>query len=188
MLLELLARMRSADGWKVLELISVSGSSYFDFLDCLVFARWDSNSSAGLNYKSKTFDEDLKAATKDGVDVFFDNVAGEILDKAILTMNRHGRIAQCGAVSSYNSGNSFTSKNYFLVITMRLQIKGFIVLDWLEHAGEALDIFKKALQEGKLKIGDDNETVVDTKFEDVPKTWTMLFDGGNTGKLVTKLV
>ena len=144
--------------------------------------------SLGLNYKSKTFDEDLKAATKDGVDVFFDNVGGDILDKAILTMSKHGRIAQCGAVSSYNSGNAFTSKNYFLVITMRLQIRGFIVLDYLERAGEALKIFREALQSGKLKIGDENETVVDTKFEDIPKTWTMLFDGGNTGKLVTNIV
>lgn len=107
---------------------------------------------------------------------------------ALLVMNKHGRIAQCGAVSAYNSGNTWASKNYFQVITMRLQIRGFIIIDFLPRAAEAIDALRKALQEGKIKIGDANETVVDTKFEDVPKTWTMLFSGGNTGKLVTKLV
>jgi NADPH-dependent curcumin reductase CurA len=130
----------------------------------------------------------LHEATQGGIDVFFDNVAGDILDMGLLCMNKFGRIAQCGAVSAYNSGNTWASKNYFQVITMRLQIKGFIIFDYLPRAAEAIGVFRKALQEGKLKLGDANETVVDTKFEDVPKTWLMLFSGGNTGKLVTKLI
>jgi len=61
-------------------------------------------------------------------------------------------------------------------------------MDYLHKARETIDIFIKALQEGKLKIGDENEQVVPTKFEDIPKTWLKLFEGGNTGKLVTKLI
>lgn len=71
---------------------------------------------------------------------------------------------------------------------MRLSIRGFIVLDYAKHFGEVIAIFIEALQEGKLKISDKSEQVVPTKFEEVPVTWLKLFDGGNTGKLVTKLI
>lgn len=71
---------------------------------------------------------------------------------------------------------------------MRLSIRGFIVLDYAPKFPETIGIFIEALKEGKLQISDANEDVVPTKFEDVPKTWLKLFDGGNTGKLVTKLV
>lgn len=141
-----------------------------------------------MNYKSKSFEKDLNEAAKGGFDVFFDNVGGDILDAALLRLKKHGRVSCCGAITGYNSGNQWNSKNYFQIITMRLQLRGFIVLDFLPRAGEAIGAFKKALGEGKIKVGDEQETVVDTKFEDVPKTWTMLFEGSNRGKLVTKLV
>ena len=70
---------------------------------------------------------------------------------------------------------------------MRLSIRGFIVTDYLSKAKETVEIFVRAAQEGKLKVSDANEQVVPTKFEEVPKTWLKLFEGGNTGKLVTKL-
>jgi NADPH-dependent curcumin reductase CurA len=117
----------------------------------------------------------------------FDNVGGEILDLMLGNMSMYGRIAACGAVSGYNSDEPTVLKNYFQVITMRLQLKGFIVLDYLSKAGDTLKLFRQAIQEGKLKIGDENETVVSTRFEDVPKTWLKLFSGENTGKLVTKI-
>lgn len=75
------------------------------------------------------------------------------------------------------------------VVTMRLSIRGFIVIDYLPKAGEAMQIFARAVQEGKLRVSDDeSQQVIDTRFEDVPRTWLKLFDGGNTGKLVTKLI
>ncbi|OQU97383.1 hypothetical protein CLAIMM_03317 [Cladophialophora immunda] len=139
-----------------------------------------------LDYKSPSFAEDLKKATNDGVDVYFDNVGGEILDLMLGRLSMYGRVAACGAISQYNSSEPLVLKNYLQVITMRLQIRGFIIFDYKERA-EALKIFRQAIEEGKLKIGDENETVVPTRFEDVPKTWLKLFSGGNTGKLVTKL-
>ena len=141
----------------------------------------------GLNYKSATFEQDPRDATRDGVDVFFDNVGGEILDAMLTCMSRHGRIAACGAITSYNSEEALVLKNYFQVITMRLQLKGFVVFDYLAKAAETIGMFVNAIQEGKLKIGEENETVVPTRFEHVPQTWLRLFEGGNTGKLVSDL-
>lgn len=140
-----------------------------------------------LNYKSKTFAEDLKEACGDGVDVFFDNVGGEILDLMLLNMAKNGRISACGAITGYNDEAPIVMKNYFNIITMRLQVKGFIVLDFLSKAVETIQKLVGAVKEGKITIGEENETVVDTKFEDIPGTWLKLFQGSNQGKLVTKL-
>lgn len=83
--------------------------------------------------------------------------------------------------------NLFT--DYFQIITMRLSIRGFIVSDFISSFGDTIKLFIEALKDGKLKVtNEDSEQVVDTKFEDIPKTWLKLFEGGNTGKLVTKLV
>ena len=141
-----------------------------------------------LNYKDYDFKDQLAQSTQGFVDVYFDNVGGEILDLMLERMARHGRIAACGAISDYNSNNPHGIKNWFSVISMRIQIRGFIVLDYLSHAGEMIEIFKQAVKEGKVKIGDEHEQVVDTKFDDVPNTWMKLFEGGNTGKLVTRIV
>jgi NADPH-dependent curcumin reductase CurA len=140
-----------------------------------------------INYKSPSFKEDLITETDGFVDVYFDNVGGEILDLMFTRMARGGRIAACGAISSYNKSPSKQDglKNWFDVITMRIQIRGFIVTDYLHKRAEVLGIFRKAIEEGNLVIGADSEQVVPTKFEDIPKTWMKLFEGSNTGKLVT---
>lgn len=78
--------------------------------------------------------------------------------------------------------------DYMYTVFQRLSIRGFIVTDFLNKAQETIGIFTKAVEDGKLKINEESESVVETKFEDIPKTWHMLFEGGNRGKLVTKLV
>ncbi|KAK5131910.1 hypothetical protein LTR08_000498 [Meristemomyces frigidus] len=145
-----------------------------------------------LNYKSSSFTEDLAKALPgpDGwANVYFDNVGGEILDLMLTRMARHGRIAACGAVSNYNNSpeRSTGVKNWFEVISMRIEILGFIVLDFIPKMGETGQIFLKALSEGKLKVDDSSEQIVKVGFEDVPKTWMSLFTGSNTGKLITAL-
>jgi NADPH-dependent curcumin reductase CurA len=80
------------------------------------------------------------------------------------------------------------SSDYFQVISMRLQIRGFIAADYVHKGQEVTEIFIRALEQGKLTINDELEHVVPTTFEDVPKTWLKLFDGSNTGKLVTKII
>lgn len=143
-----------------------------------------------LNYKTSTFKEDLIKATDGYVEVYFDNVGGGILDLMLTRMKKGGRIAACGAITDYNKSERSGLKNWFEVISNRIEIKGFIIFDFVAQ-GKVPETVKElvtAAKEGKIKVGEENETLVDSKFEDVPKTWMLLFEGANTGKLVTKLV
>ncbi len=140
-----------------------------------------------LNYKSPSFKDDLANATPDYANVYFDNVGGEILDLMLARMTRHGRVAACGAVSAYNSSEPMQFRNWFQVISLRIQILGFIVLDFAPKMAEGTRELIAAYKEGKIRIGDETEMVVDTAFEQIPRTWMMLFEGGNTGKLITKV-
>ncbi|KIW99122.1 uncharacterized protein Z519_00785 [Cladophialophora bantiana CBS 173.52] len=165
------------------EVIGIAGSD--------AKCRWVESLGADkcLNYKSPTFEQDLNKATEGFVDIYFDNVGGQILDLMLARLKRYGVAIACGSISGYNSTEPTVLKNYFQVITMRLSIRGFIVSDYLSKAQETVQMFVQAVKDGKLKISnEESEQVVDTKFEDVPKTWLKLFEGGNTGKLVTKLV
>ena len=141
-----------------------------------------------LNYKDQSFKDQLKRATEGFVEVYFDNVGGDILDFMLTRMKRHGRVAACGAITQYNKSQQDGIKNWFQVISNRIEIRGFIVFDYMNRAHEAIATLVKAFQEGKIKLGDENETIVNTKFEDVPRTWLRLFEGRNTGKLLTKVV
>ncbi|EUC47963.1 hypothetical protein COCMIDRAFT_3095 [Bipolaris oryzae ATCC 44560] len=143
---------------------------------------------ACVDYQSASFKQDLRAATEGYVDVYFDNVGGEILSLMLTRMKKFGRVAACGAVSTYNSGDGGVM-NWVDVISNRIEVKGFILLDAMEQGktGAMIEELVKAAKEGKIQLGPETETVVPTKFEDVPKTWVMLFNGGNTGKLITEL-
>ena len=143
-----------------------------------------------LNYKKSSFEQDLIKATDGYVEVYFDNVGGEILDLMLTRMKRGGRVAACVAITDYNRSEKSGLKNWFEVISNRIEIKGFINLDFLaEGKGpEAVKELVAAAKEGKIKVSEENETVVDTSFEAIPKTWMSLFEGANTGKLVTKLI
>jgi len=141
---------------------------------------------ACVDYKDPDYASHLAQELPDFADAYFDNVGGEVLDNMLKLVKRFGKISACGAISGYN-GKPLLLQNYGEIITNRLDLKGFVVID---HAG----VMPKArqemigwLKEGKIDIT-EGETVVETKFEDVPKTWKMLFEGGNKGKLVTKLV
>lgn len=144
-----------------------------------------------VNYKAGDLKQQLVDALggeKEYVDVFFDNVGGEMLDLMLSRMARHGRVVACGAISSYNNPRGgLLLKNYFEVISMRIQIRGMIVMDYLGKAQEVAQIFKQALQEGKLKVSGESEHIVKGGFEEVPQVWMKLFEGANTGKLLTKI-
>ncbi|KAJ4363488.1 quinone oxidoreductase [Neocucurbitaria cava] len=99
------------------------------------------------------------------------------------------RIVACGAVATYNSMGETGIKNWFEIIINRIEVKGFIVTDAIESgkAGPWVQELIKYAKEGRIQIGPETETVVPTRFEDVPKTWMMLFKGGNMGKLLTQI-
>lgn len=143
-----------------------------------------------LNYKKSSFEQDLIKATNGYVEVYFDNVGGEILDLMLTRMKKGGRIAACGAITDYNRSKKRGLQNWFEVISNTIEIKGFVVMDFFREGKgpEAVKEMITAAKEGKIKVSEENETVVDTQFGDVPKTWMSLFEGSNTGKLVTKLV
>lgn len=142
-----------------------------------------------LNYKSKTFVEDLKSATDGFVEVFFDNAGGEILDLMLTRMKKEGRVAACGAIASYNSQTPAGIKNWYEVIGMRLHVKGFVVTDaGLARWAEIVGALVQGYREGKIRVGEDGQTIVPATFEEIPNTWMRLFDGQSTGKLLTKLV
>lgn len=142
-----------------------------------------------IDYKAADFEEQLWKATEGYVEVYFDNVGGHILDLMLKRVKRYGRIAVCGSIATYNDPESTRLKNWFEVIANRIEIKGFIVLDaFLQGKGqEMMGAIRTAVKEKKIQIEKQEETIVPTKFEDIPKTWTMLFEGGNQGKLVTEL-
>lgn len=145
-----------------------------------------------IDYKAADFKEQLLKVTEGYVDVFFDNVGGEILDLMLTRVARFGRIAACGSISNYNTagGDDVETglKNWFHVIVNRLEIRGFLTFDLGQRTEEYVNKLIQAVKEGKLKLSDENNTVVDTKWEDFPKTWNLLFTGGNQGKLITKVV
>ncbi|KAL8760791.1 MAG: hypothetical protein Q9184_003050 [Pyrenodesmia sp. 2 TL-2023] len=141
-----------------------------------------------LDYKAPNFKDDLIKATDGYVEVYYDNVGGEILDLMLTRMkSRHGRIAACGAIAEYNKSDGSGIKNWYEVISNRIEIKGFIVFDFAPKFKEATEQLVEATKEGKIKSDSSNETVVETDFERVPEVWMKLFEGGNKGKLVTKL-
>lgn len=143
-----------------------------------------------LNYKSSTFEDELKRAADGFVEVYFDNVGGRILDLMLKLLQKDGRVAACGAVAEYNNSASVGIKNWYDVICMRIQIKGFIVLDAIPTGRwtEIVDALVQAYEEGKIRATEEGVTNVQAKFEDIPNIWMKLFEGYNTGKLLTQLV
>jgi len=139
-----------------------------------------------LDYKSPSFADDLVKATPDYVNVYFDNVSGQILDLVLARMARFSRVIACGAISAYEGDREMRMKNLFEIITMRITMQGFIVSDFADKWPAASQAVKKAIEEGKFKT-EGTETKVEAAFEDVPKVWKRLFSGQNQGKLVTEL-
>lgn len=141
-----------------------------------------------VNYNSPTFREDLKAATPDEVDVYFDNVGGFVLDAVLTRVKKFGTVAVCGAVASYNSQDKpMELRNWFEVISMRITIRGFIMLDYMDRVPQILEELIGAAVDGRIKLG-QGETIVEARIEEQPEIWMRLFSGKNQGKLLTKLI
>lgn len=137
-----------------------------------------------IDYKSGNIPAALRAACPEGIDVYFDNVGGEILDAALEEMKDFGRIVACGMISGYNDAvRPPGPRNIFRIVTKRLRMQGFIVIDFLPRFAEAALQLGVWAAEGKIK----NRVHVVEGFLSAPTAINMLFTGGNTGKLVVKL-
>ncbi|KAI4172527.1 MAG: hypothetical protein LQ346_008591 [Caloplaca aetnensis] len=131
-----------------------------------------------LNYKDPTFSQKFKEATKDLIDVFFDNVGGEVLDLALSRAKPHARFVICGAISQYNSAKPQGPKNYLNIISMRIRMEGFIAFDYANEFPEARQQLAQWLAEGKLQR---KETIIKGGLVKAEQALVDLYNGVNTG-------
>jgi NADPH-dependent curcumin reductase CurA len=137
-----------------------------------------------IDYKNEKVAARLREEFPSGASLFFDNVGGAILDEAFLHMAQHGRIVLCGGISAYNEAKPPPGpSNYMQIVIRRLTVRGFILIDHLSQAGQAIGEMSGWLAEGKLAHAED----IQEGFENTPKTFLRLFHGQNLGKQLLKL-
>ncbi|MCS3468285.1 NADPH-dependent curcumin reductase CurA [Pseudomonas sp. JUb42] len=137
-----------------------------------------------IDYKSEDLHTALKRECPNGVDVFFDNVGGDILDAVLSRLAPKARVVICGAISQYNNTTPVKGPaNYLSLLFNRAQMEGFVVMDYAPRFAEAGQEMAGWLAQGKLK---SREHIVEG-LETFPETLLKLFSGENFGKLVLKI-
>jgi NADPH-dependent curcumin reductase CurA len=139
---------------------------------------------AAIDYKAEAVDRRLAELCPEGIDLFFDNVGGEILDAALANLAMHGRVVICGAISVYNEKAPPPGpRNYLSLLTRRGRMEGFLVLDYMERASEAVAALSGWVREGKLRY----EVDLQEGLEKAPATLLRLFEGKNRGKQLLRI-
>lgn len=137
-----------------------------------------------INYKSEDVAERVKALLPDGIDIYYDNVGGEILDIALENIRLNARVVICGGISRYNKSGPIPGPvNYFNLVYKRAKMEGFIVVDRVHKFAEWGEIMGKWIAEGKLKYKVD----IIEGFENIPKGLIRLFTGENIGKQLIRI-
>ena len=132
-----------------------------------------------LDYRESGLSKRLRAACPGGIDLYFDNVGGDVLDAALAAIALRGRIVLCGAISQYNeSGDRRGVANTSMLIMRRGSMRGFIVLDYLDRYAEAQGALASMVHDGTLR---HREHLV-AGLEHAPDALNLLFSGGNHGK------
>ncbi len=136
---------------------------------------------AAINYKTEDVSAALKRACPKGIDIYFDNVGGDILDACLKQMNYKGRIPTCGLISQYNATDEVPGpKNYPMILMQRLKVEGFIVLDYANRYPEAVGALGEWLAKGQIKFRLDMQE----GLENAVTTLRKLYTGENQGKLM----
>jgi NADPH-dependent curcumin reductase len=139
---------------------------------------------AAVDYKAGDVRAALKEKCPDRVNVYFDNVGGDILDAVLTLLARKARIVICGSISQYNEEGAFRGPaNYMALLVDRARMEGFVVFDYAPRYPEAIVDIVQWMREGKLKTRED----VVEGIENFPDTLAKLFRGENTGKLLLKV-
>ena len=140
---------------------------------------------AAVDYKDGATFKALRAAAPKGIDVYFDNVGGDILEACLSLMNNRGRIACCGAISQYDGVPSAHGPRGVpgLIVVKRLIMQGFIVMDYMDQSAAALADLQSWVASGKLKVQED---VIDG-IENTPKALIGLLAGENRGKRMVRV-
>ena len=140
---------------------------------------------ACIDYKGGSVKDGLKQHCPNGVDIYFDNVGGEILDTVLTRINRKARIVICGAISQYNNTTAVQGpKNYLSLLVNRARMEGIVVFDYADRYPQAIAEMAGYLKDGRMKSKED---IVEGGVAAVPTTLTKLFTGENFGKLVLKV-
>ena len=139
---------------------------------------------AAIDYRLPHLRRTLRELAPGGVDVYFDNVGGEILDDVLTCLAREARIAICGAISQYNETQVRGPANYMMLLVARASMTGFLVFDYVDRYPEAMAELAGWYRSGRLV---SRETLVTGGVEDFPETLLKLFEGANTGKLILAL-
>ncbi len=139
---------------------------------------------ACIDYKAGSVRDGLKAHCPDGVDIYFDNVGGEILDHVLARLRRKARIIICGAISQYNNTQPVQGpKNYLSLLVHRARMEGMVVFDYADRFPVAVAELAQYLQTGRIHSKED----VVAGLENFPQTLLKLFKGENFGKLVLQV-
>ncbi len=137
-----------------------------------------------IDYKNEDVDARIAETCPNKVDVFFDNVGGDILEAALNHINMRARVVLCGGISGYNATAPIPGPtNLMNLVIMRARMEGFIVIDYMDRAGEAITELLGWIQSGQLKYQVD----VQEGFENIPNTLSRLFTGQNLGKQLLKI-
>jgi NADPH-dependent curcumin reductase CurA len=137
-----------------------------------------------IDYKSENVSERLAQLAPKGVDVYFENVGGPLLETVIGHMAPHGRIVLCGMIATYNAEqNPSGPNNLFQLVARRIRMEGFLAGDYIPRFAEGRAALEGWLSAGRLKSHED----VQTGFENIPKTFLRLFTGENLGKQLLKI-
>ena len=137
-----------------------------------------------VDYKAENVEARLRALCPQGIDVYFDNVGGKILDAALARLALRARVVMCGGISGYNEKEPPAGpRNLMNVVIQRARMEGFIVLDYAPRFPEALKELAGHVREGRIAYLED----VQQGIENAPRTFLRLFDGSNFGKQLLEL-
>jgi NADPH-dependent curcumin reductase len=139
---------------------------------------------ACVDYKAGNLKADLKSACPDGVDVYFDNVGGDILDTVLTQLRMKARIIICGAISQYNNTTPVKGPaNYLSLLVNRARMEGIVVFDYADRYAEGAAQMAQWMREGSFKSRED----IVQGLEKFPEALLMLFQGKNFGKLILQV-
>ncbi|MBV8302288.1 MAG: NADP-dependent oxidoreductase [Candidatus Dormibacteraeota bacterium] len=135
---------------------------------------------AAIDYRSEDVAQRLRELCPERIDVYFDNVGGDILDAALTRLDRHARVVLCGAISQYNQGRMRGPSNYMSLLVDRARMEGFLVLDYADRYAEARGRLAAWRDQGRLR---SREQVLEG-IDMFPEALRMLLRGDNSGKLI----
>ena len=139
---------------------------------------------ASIDYKNQNINEQIKVHAPEGIDIFFDNVGGNILDSALDNLNDRARVVICGAISQYSHHDAVEGPSLYLRLAEKnARMEGYTVMHFEEHYERAYNELLKLYNDGKLNVPFHIEEGIDN----FPLALQKLFSGGNTGKLMVKI-